>query len=276
MVHKASSNKTSVHHASSTVEATTRGKKSESIVAFCRSLKNTPVVGASIAEFIGTFLLVAFTLSLTISGGPIMVAFALVGIVLMVGAVSGAHLNPAITIGAWVTKKISSLRALGYIMAQALGGAAAYAILNAFFTGTKAAESAASAGGPALLHAATLVEKKEIYVFFAELIGVMILSFGIATALRNIKKDRAVGALTAGFTMLAALTIAGSLTYMLLTEQYTSYVFLNPVVATIANVFNGFQLSNIWPLAIYVVAPIIGGILGFVLQDFLHSQTERE
>ncbi len=47
-----------------------------------------------------------------------------------VGHISGGHLNPAVTIGAWVTQKISSSLALIYIVAQLAGGVAGALLLR--------------------------------------------------------------------------------------------------------------------------------------------------
>ncbi len=47
-----------------------------------------------------------------------------------IGHVSGGHLNPAVTIGFWVTRKLSTLDSLGYWAAQLLGGIAAAYLLK--------------------------------------------------------------------------------------------------------------------------------------------------
>jgi len=85
-----------------------------------------------LAEFIGTFFLVFFSVgavcidaSLRSSGTG---SLGLIGIALARGLtfailifalvhVSGAHLNPAITIGCWVTRKLGSISALSYCVA---------------------------------------------------------------------------------------------------------------------------------------------------------------
>ena len=71
--------------------------------------KSLPI-SAFIAEFVGTFILAA--VALVASGGAIPMGFALVAIVLAIGAISGAHVNPLITVGAWVTRRISGVRAI--------------------------------------------------------------------------------------------------------------------------------------------------------------------
>jgi len=98
-----------------------------------------------VAEFIGTFTLIFigvgsicadYYLHNTGQGGlgllGIAVAHGLaIGImVTAVGHISGGHLNPAVTIGFWVTKRLSTMQAISYWIAQLLGGsAAAYLLL---------------------------------------------------------------------------------------------------------------------------------------------------
>ncbi|HMH70302.1 MAG TPA: hypothetical protein VK502_02795, partial [Candidatus Saccharimonadales bacterium] len=57
------------------------------------SLARAPLVAALIAEFIGTFIFAAAIVAG--QGQPILVFFALVGVVLAIGALSGAYVNPA-------------------------------------------------------------------------------------------------------------------------------------------------------------------------------------
>jgi aquaporin Z len=230
-----------------------------------KALRDMPIIGRLVAEFVGAFLLT--TAFLEMQGNPLFVGFALAGVVLVVGGVSGAHVNPAMTFGAWATRKITWLYALGYIVAQLLGASVAYLVLNTFLHENGIAASAA--GATTLFHAATVVAGKEWYVFFAELLGSAILGLGVATALR-MKKNKIVAAFAAGLAFLTALYVVMSLTTVLLTEANVTLTFLNPALAFAAN---GLSWSW-WPLAIYVLAPVLGGVVGFGLADFFHVQDE--
>jgi aquaporin Z len=232
--------------------------------SFCEKLRKMPLVGALIAEFIGTFLLVAAVFA--VQGQPLYVAFALVGIVLLIGNVSGAHVNPAMTIGAWITRKIKGTYAIGYIIAQVLGAVVSWATLNAFLHSASAATSSTTA--QTLYHAATITSGKEWSLFFAELLGTAILALGLAAAIR-IKKANITAAFSYGLAILVALLVAGWVTSMSLTEANTALSFLNPAIAIAANGVSW----NMWPIAIYIIAPIIGAVIGFAIQDFLKTQT---
>jgi len=218
------------------------------------------------AEFLGTFLLAGVVIAG--QGQPIFVLFALAGIILLVGAVSGAHVNPAVTIGALVTRRIGWLRALGYVIAQVLGAAFAFVVLSAFIGGAAAVSEEAELFGqtaPALYSAVdvTTLAGKEWYVFFAELVGALVLAFAIANVLRE-TQDRAAAALTGGLGIFIALMIAVSA---------ASYVgataAINPAVAV---ALQAFSWSTIWPFAIYAVAPVLGGVVGFILHDLLRQK----
>ena len=98
-----------------------------------------------VAEFIGTFALIFFGagsicadqfLRSSGQGGLGLLGIALahglaIGImVTSLGHISGGHFNPAITIGFWVTRKISTFNALAYWVAQLAGATAAAYLLR--------------------------------------------------------------------------------------------------------------------------------------------------
>lgn len=90
-----------------------------------------------ICEFIGTFFLV-LTIGCTVIGAPAGVIPPLaIGAALMVmifagGHISGAHYNPAVTIGVLIRGKVKAADVLPYIVAQLLGAALATFIVSRF------------------------------------------------------------------------------------------------------------------------------------------------
>ncbi len=216
------------------------------------------------AEFIGPVLLASVVI--VGSGPPIFVLFGLVGIVLLVGAISGAHVNPAITVGAWVTRRIGWLRALGYILVQVLGATAAYFLLTAFIGGAASPSEEQQLYGqtaPTLFSAIDLatVTGKEWYAFFAEVLGVAILGFAVANASRN--KDRLTAAFTVGLGIFLALMVA-----VTVANYVGASAILNPAVAVALQAFD----VSAWPFAVYALGPVIGGVLGFVLYDLIRGK----
>lgn len=91
------------------------------------------------AEFVGTFVLVFVAVGSAVVGidriGPVGVALAfgltLLALVYALGPVSGCHVNPAVTLGALLARRISPREAAGYVVAQVLGAIVAAAGLKA-------------------------------------------------------------------------------------------------------------------------------------------------
>ena len=76
------------------------------------------------AELIGTFFLLGVILA---SGEAIPIAAALAGAIFLVGKVSGAHLNPAVSTMMFAKGDITGLTLCAYIIAQVIGGLLALA-----------------------------------------------------------------------------------------------------------------------------------------------------
>lgn len=231
------------------------------------SVRSLTLWRAVIAEFIGTFLLASVVLASR--GEPIYVLFGLAGIVLLIGAISGAHVNPAITIGALITRRIGWFRALAYILFQGFGAAVAYFTFTAFLAGSGvSAEEAATVGGPvvfSVVDISTLVGK-EWFIFFAELLGTAILGFAIANNL-NEAKDRTAAAFTAGLGIFAALLVAVSA---------ASYVGANAIInPAMAVALQAFHWDSFWTFAVYALAPIVGGVVGFIVYDLLRGRNAK-
>jgi len=230
------------------------------------SLSRTPLVAALIAEFIGTFIFAATIIAG--QGQPILVFFALVGVVLAVGTLSGAYVNPALTIGAWLTKRMSGVRALAYIVAQVLGAMLALVMLNMYVHAAPAASAndIYSSGAAELFKAASIPAGKEWLIFFSEFIGTAIFGFAVAGAVRE-KKERTAAALTVGLGVFLGLMVAGSAAAFV-----GGSAILNPAVAVALQAIN---FTSVWPLAVYVLGSVLGGVIGFVLYDMLRG-AEKE
>lgn len=228
------------------------------------SFSRSPLLGASVAEFIGTFLLAGVILAA--SGQPLFVLFGLLAIVLTVGGLSGAHLNPALTIGALATRRINVTRAASYIVAQVLGALMALVVMNAFVQAAPAVTAEAAAFGqaaPEVFKAAAIAEGKEWVVLAAELLGAVILAFAVAAGLR-LGRGSVAHALTYAGGLYVAILVAGT------GAQYVgASAVMNPAVAASLQALK-FEL---WPLMVYVLTPLVGGVLGFALNDLVQAES---
>lgn len=227
-------------------------------------LNSTPLVGALIAEFLGTFALAGAVIAG--QGQPILVFFALAGVVLTIGTISGGYANPALVLGAWVTRRLSGLRALAYIVAEVIGAMLALVVLDAYVNNAPASSSTLGAATQ-LFKAASIPQGKEWFIFLSEFIGAIIFGFAVASATRE-KKERTAAALTVGLGAFLGLMMAGSGAAML---GGTS--ILNPALAV---ALQAIDFTSVWPVMVYVVGASLGGIFGFVLYDLVRTKEEPE
>lgn len=227
---------------------------------FSESITELPFWRTLAAEFIGTFILAAtFIVS---QGQPLYIFFAFVGIFLLFGATSGAYANPALAVAAWVGRRITWIRALGYVIFEVLGALVALWVLHGF---VGAAGTSATGSATTLYQATTLASGKELYVFFAELVGTLILGFAFANAHR-VGQERLTSAFTAGIGLFMGLMFA------FIASSYASgTAILNPAVAASLNALSW----KLWPLAAYILAPVIGAIAGFFLNDFVKGRSVK-
>lgn len=204
---------------------------------------------AYVAEFIGTFALIFVGVG-AITADYISGACGLVGIALAHGltiavmasataAVSGGHLNPAVTIGALAAGKIDGVNAVGYVVSQCLGGIAAAAMLKLCLPA--AALESVNMGTPALGDGITvgmglLVEI--ILTFF-----LVFVIFGTAIDSRAPQ----VGALFIGLTVTLDILIGGPITGAAMNPAR----HLGPALL-------GGGLQHLW---LYWVGPVVGGLI---------------
>ena len=211
-----------------------------------------------LAEFVGAFTIVflcAGAVIQTQQGNIVAVAFAYgLAVAVMVSAVdhvSGAHFNPAVTIGAWVTQKIDSRNAVSYIVAQLAGGAAAAALLRASMPALiwKGANNAIALGTPAVAQQISTgqgVLIEAVLTFF--LVWVI-----FATAIDP----------EGAFGKIAGLAIGLTVTAGVLMGDLFTGAAMNPTRWFGPAVVSG-TFKNWW---VWVVGPIAGGIIAASLYD---------
>lgn len=81
-----------------------------------------------IAEFLGTLFLL---LSILVTGNFLVIGAALAAIVFLLGGISGAHVNPAVSLTFYLKGALSMTELVSYVAVQLAGGASAFALFNA-------------------------------------------------------------------------------------------------------------------------------------------------
>ena len=204
------------------------------------------------AETWGTFLLVlvaagggvvaassggAVTLSMQVVAPGLMV----MAIIYFMGTVSGAHLNPAVTLAFAVRRNFPWRRVPGYVFAQLLGALMAVLFLRSLF-GTVDALGATMPGSAFSSATALAME----VVLTAGLVNTIL---GTASGARNIGTNGAIA--VGGYIILAGLWAAP-----------ISGASMNPVRSFAPDLVRG-DLSTTW---IYVVGPVLGAMLGVAFE----------
>ena len=222
------------------------------------------------AEAVGTALLVIFavgaaTLSFgfgltgaSTSAGVITTAMAfglvLVGLAYALGGVSGCHVNPAVTMGFLVAKRISTRDAIGYWIAQFAGGLAGAIILWGVFEGSTQYTKSTGLGTSGYDSHST-IHLGVGGAFIAEVILTFLFVFVVLQVTKKVQ-SAAVAALAIGLTLA------------------TVHIFGIPLTGTSVNparslgpalVVRGDALNQVW---LFIVAPLIGGAIAAIASVF--------
>ena len=198
-----------------------------------------------LAEVIGTFCLIFFgcgtILFMGSEVGMIGISFAfgftLLGVIYALGPISGAHLNPAVSVAVFMTGDMSAGQMVQYWAAQVIGGILASCVLI-LMSGD-------------ITQAATAGQFGIIPAFLFEVIG----TFFLVTVILGVTRDES-------SSKFAGLVIGSVLVMIHLAGIKLSGSAVNPVRAISTNIFDGQLLGGLW---LYLVAPMLGGILAAAL-----------
>ena len=188
-----------------------------------------------LVEALGTFALtLVVALSIVVKfpvATPILAALTLGLFVYSVGHISGAHINPAVTIGLWSIKKIKTNEVLFYMVAQFVGAGIAMMIVS-YTVGL-----------------ATLTVSNSLLIGFAEALGTFFFTFGITSVVYG-KAHSVMSGIVIGGSLLLGIAMAA---------MFGSNGVLNPAVA--------FGIGSFgW---MYVLGPVVGSIAGMQAYKYL-------
>ncbi len=202
------------------------------------------------AEFIGTFALIfigAGAVIMAASGGGLVGVALANGIVLAVmvsvlAHISGAHFNPAVTLGVWVTGNIKTLLAVVYVVAQLAGAILAALLLRGLYP--EPSWRAANLGAPGL--AAGMSSGRGVLLEAVLTFFLVFVVYG--TAVDDRGPFAKLAGLPIGFVLIFDVLAGGPLTGAAMNPARA----LGPMVA-------GGHWADWW---VYWIGPIGGGIIG--------------
>ncbi len=226
------------------------------------------------AEFLGTAILVFFAVGVatlmfgfkfdggSVAAGVVATALAfgltLMGLAYVLGPISGCHVNPAVTIGALLAGRISLGDAIGYWVAQFVGGVAGALVLWAMFAQSPMYHRSVQGLGTDGYAGSSLIHLSAGGAFLAEVILTALFVFvilGVTSKVGN--------AATAGVVIGLTLTVVHLIGIPLTGTSVNPARSLGPAL-----VIGGTALSQVW---LFVLAPLVGGALAAVLHRVVYS-----
>jgi len=219
-----------------------------------------------IAEVIGTFILVFFGCGAAVIAGVVVTAdghligigytgislafgLAIVAAAYGLGAISGAHLNPAVSLGMVTAGRMSAGEFVGYAIAQVAGAILGAAVLFLIASGSAKGVGGMGANGwgPGYLGE---------YPMIAALVFEFVMTFLFVTVILGATASSAPAAF-------AGLAIGLTLTAIHLVGIHVTGVSVNPARSIGPALFaGGNAISQLW---LFIVAPLAGGALAGVV-----------
>lgn len=203
-----------------------------------------------LAELLGTFVLVGIgTMTILNTGGDLVgISFgfglALMAGIYMFGSISGAHFNPAVTIGMVLKGDTSVQDAAGYIIAQVAGAVLASGLV-AYAADTDAVARTMNTSS---------LDAVEVVILEAILTAIFMI-----VILRSTAGDGKGAAIAIPMTLvaihLAAITVTGA--------------SVNPA-RSLGPAIIASDMTDIW---VYIVGPIVGAAVGYYLDKFLNTES---
>jgi aquaporin Z len=207
------------------------------------------------SEFIGTFFLVFVATGVVIvnhvSGGAIThmgiaitTGLVVMAIVYAIGDISGAHINPAVTVGFWLAGRFPGSRVVQYILSQCLGAVLASLLLAFLFPELVPLTVTLPSG--------SIMQSFVLEIMITLFLMFVILSVSTGSMEKGIMAGSAIGAVV-GLSVLWAGPVTGA--------------SMNPA-RSIAPALISLDFSSLW---IYVAGPVIGAAISVIAFRIVHK-----
>jgi aquaporin Z len=213
------------------------------------------------AEFVGTFVLVFGGIGSAVLDGSkigylgvgLAFGFALLAMAYTVGPISGCHINPAVTLGLLLSKKMDAKDVPGYIVAQVLGGIAGAAVVLVIAKGQAEGYDPALAGFASNgygLHSPGGYDMMSAFLTETFLTGLLVLTVLGTTDIKA----------PVGFAGIPIGLVLVTIHFFGIPVDNLS---ANPARSIATAVFTGgWALQQLW---LFIVAPLVGGAIAAVV-----------
>jgi aquaporin Z len=232
-----------------------------------------------LAELFGTFVLVFFAVGVatlmfgfrfdggSVAAGVVATALAF-GLVLLalahaIGPISGAHVNPAVTIGALLTKRIAPAEAGGYIAVQFVGAILGALVLWGMFSQSPIYRRSTTGLGTNGYGSKSLIHIGVGGAFLAEVVLTAMFVFVVLAVTNKLANPT-----TAGIAIGLALTVAHLIGIPITGTSVNPARSFGPAL-----IVGGTALSQVW---LFLVAPAVGGVVAAALHWLLFPSSANE
>jgi aquaporin Z len=231
------------------------------------------------AELLGTALLVFFAVGVatlmfgfkfdggSIAAGVVATALAfgltLLALAHVLGPISGCHVNPAVTMGAVLARRISATEAVGYWVSQFVGGILGALLLWVLFDQSPQYKTSIQGLGTDGWGKASLIHINAGGAFLAEVVLTALFVF-VILGVTNKFGD----ATTAGLVIGLTLTVVHLIGIPITGTSVNPARSLGPAL-----IVGGAALKQVW---LFIVAPLIGGAVAAGLHLILYPNAESQ
>ena len=227
-----------------------------------------------IAELIGTFVLVFLGTGSVLAvviflggvdpGGLLLIGFAFgVAVLIMIytfGHISGTHINPAVSISLWATGRLSSKDMVAYVVSQLIGAFIASVVLI-IILGTRAVDAGMGGTAPG-------TDISYIQAIVSEAVATFFLVLTIWGVAVDKRAPAGWAGLAIGFVVAADIWVTGAWTGASMNPARS----FGPIMAL--TFWGGEYEWSKFP--IYIIGPVVGGVLAAVVYDFVSDVKKLE
>ena len=215
-----------------------------------------------VSEFIGTLVLTLVGTGVAVVSGGNLVATALafglaiVAEAYVIGDISGCHVNPAVSLSMFLSKKMTAKDFCYYVVSQVLGALAGTGILFLILLNTKFGTLELGANGFGALSASNI-----------SLVGALttevVLTFIFIYTILGVTSDKK-------YANIAGIVIGLTLTLVHLIGINLTGTSVNPARSLAPALFLGGEaLKQVW---VFIVAPLVGAVLATYVFQYLNTE----